>query len=174
LLTIRDARPGDASDLHRLQRALAEDGRGMVIQPSDVLPLTRFADNLDDALRDRFAPGTGVYLVAIEARIVVGEATLYRFGAAGVRHVGVLTVGVNPFAQGRGVGLALISALLERAPRLGLSRVELYVRADNDRAIRLYERVGFVLEGRRRCFVRLSSGEFIDDLVMGCLLPAAG
>lgn len=146
----------------------------MVIELADVLPLGRFADNLDDALRDRFAPGNGLYLVAIEARVVVGEATLHRFGPAGVRHVGVLTVGVNPFAQGRGVGLALVSSLLERAPQLGLSRIELYVRADNDRAIRLYERVGFVAEGRRRCFVRLSSGEFMDDLVMGCLLPGAG
>jgi putative acetyltransferase len=44
--------------------------------------------------------------------------------------------------------------------------VELLVRATNARALRLYERLGFGVEGRFRERVRLPNGEFIDDIAM--------
>ena len=68
-------------------------------------------------------------------------------------------------AQGQGVGTRLMAALLEDADRRGLSRVELSVYADNERARRLYERAGFVVEGRsRRGSFR--DGGYADDLLM--------
>ena len=54
---------------------------------------------------------------------------------------------------------------LAAAHALGLKRVELTVRSDNDRAIRLYERVGFVREGERRNAVLLD-GIYKNILMM--------
>ena len=50
---------------------------------------------------------------------------------------------VAPTAQGRGVGAALVRACLDRATRAMHGRGDLYARHD-DRAMRLYERFGFV------------------------------
>ncbi len=51
--------------------------------------------------------------------------------------------------QGRGVGRALMEAAVDLADNwLSLTRLELTVFADNAPAIRLYERVGFEVEGR--------------------------
>lgn len=64
-----------------------------------------------------------------------------------------------------------MTKILDLADRwLGLVRVELHVNADNDRAVRLYERFGFEKEGRLRAnFVR--EGAYVDSFVMARLRP---
>jgi ribosomal-protein-alanine N-acetyltransferase len=63
----------------------------------------------------------------------------------------ISNVAVHPDFRGRGVGAALIDALIEWARRLWeLSDFTLEVRASNVAAIRLYQNAGFREEGRRR------------------------
>jgi len=50
-----------------------------------------------------------------------------------------------------------------------ITRVELQVFARNETAIRLYERFGSEVEGRRRRAV-FRGGEYLDDLTMAVLL----
>jgi putative acetyltransferase len=50
---------------------------------------------------------------------------------------------VLPDVRGRGVGRALLDAVLAAARERGLERLQLVTRGRYDRAIRLYERVGF-------------------------------
>ena len=58
-----------------------------------------------------------------------------------------LTVGVRPEARGRGVGTALLRELIQRARLERLPALSLSVEEDNP-AVRLYERLGFVPVGR--------------------------
>ncbi len=58
-----------------------------------------------------------------------------------------VTIGVRPNARRRGVGTALLDALIEQAHREGLPGLSLSVEEDNP-ALRLYERAGFVRNGR--------------------------
>jgi putative acetyltransferase len=68
---------------------------------------------------------------------------------------------------GRGIGRALIEALLDLADNyLGLKRVELDVITDNEAAIHLYESLGFEREGIKRCAL-FRGGTFVDLLMMG-------
>ena len=71
--------------------------------------------------------------------------------------------------HGRGVGAALLGALVDTADKwLNLRRLELAVYVDNEPAIRLYKRFGFVIEGTRRA-AAFRDGEFVDDYVMARL-----
>ena len=72
-------------------------------------------------------------------------------------------------AQGKGYGLEASVLLLRHAfDKLNLHRVELGVHEDNAAARRLYERLGFVEEGRlRQAFLR--DGRFVDMVAMGLL-----
>jgi ribosomal-protein-alanine N-acetyltransferase len=64
--------------------------------------------------------------------------------------VHVNNVAVRPRFRGRGIGTALLRRLLDDARTLGARRATLEVRASNDGARRLYERLGFHVAGVRR------------------------
>ncbi|UXH79757.1 GNAT family N-acetyltransferase [Roseateles amylovorans] len=111
-------------------------------------------------------------LLAFDGDRLLGSAGLHLVGPqARRRHAMALGIGVHPDAQGTGVGTALMSALIQQADDwLGTLRIELTVFADNLRAIRLYERFGFVHEGRLRAYA-LRSGRYVDCLSMARLHP---
>lgn len=62
----------------------------------------------------------------------------------------VLTVGVIPAAQRRGLARRMLAALYEEARRRGVGELFLEVRVDNPAAITLYVSEGFAEIGRRR------------------------
>lgn len=174
---LRAATLADAHALAALQRALVAAGDGMVLGEGD-LPEGPEAER--ERLREQLERHLGSHGAWIVAEAteggLLGEVSLHRLGPSLLRHVAVLAIGVHPEAQGLGLGRRLMEAALawatdgpgREAPPI--QRLELYVRADNLRARRLYESLGFEVEGVRRRFVRLPDGTFIDDLVMGRLL----
>jgi len=105
------------------------------------------------------------YLVAEKATHVVGLAGL-TVGRGRLRHSGYLFIYVSTAYQGRGIGTSLLRALLDVADQwLLLQRVELTVLTENEGAKRLYERFGFVVEGRRKMSV-ISQGKLKDEWLM--------
>ena len=85
------------------------------------------------------------------------------------RATAYLVIGVCADAAGRGTGTGLLRHAKDWAAAHGLHRLELTVMAHNTRAIRLYERMGFSVEGRRsECL--LIDGRFIDELTMAVIL----
>lgn len=59
------------------------------------------------------------------------------------RLASIQNVGVTPYHRGRGVGTALVLAALTGFQQLGIPRVYLEVTAQNQAAVRVYERLGF-------------------------------
>ena len=105
------------------------------------------------------------YMVAERAGQVVGVAGL-TVGTGRVRHSGHLFAYVARQHQGQSIGTRLVQALLDLADQwLLLRRVELTVLTENEGAKRLYERLGFVVEGCRKMSV-ISQGELKDEWLM--------
>ena len=97
---------------------------------------------------------------------VVGQLGLHIESAARRRHVGGCGMGVHDDFQGRGVGSALMAAMINLAENwLNLRRIELEVYTDNAPAIRLYEKFGFVIEGTMRDYA-FRDGEYTDAYKM--------
>ncbi|HEX2543238.1 MAG TPA: GNAT family protein [Ramlibacter sp.] len=72
---------------------------------------------------------------------------------------GELGICLAPQAQGRGLGTAAVRLALEHArSEAGLRKINLRVRSDNARAIRCYERLGFVRCGVWREHVFIEGG----------------
>jgi len=71
--------------------------------------------------------------------------------------------------QGKGIGSFAVTSILKHAfYDLNLHRIELSVLTSNQRAINLYEKVGFVREGVKRK-VKYKNGEFIDMYIYALL-----
>jgi len=64
--------------------------------------------------------------------------------------VHINNVAMRPRFRAQGIGTALLQHVLAEARRLGARRATLEVRASNERARRLYERLGFYVAGVRR------------------------
>jgi putative acetyltransferase len=102
---------------------------------------------------------------------VVGSCGLHTTPNVRRRHTAMLGISVLPQAQGQGVGAALMQGICDYADRWAhLLRIELGVFVDNHRAIRLYERFGFVLEGTHRAYA-LRDGVYVDSHFMARLHP---
>ena len=59
-------------------------------------------------------------------------------------------VAVLPALRGHGIGTTLMQHILAEGERLGAKRATLEVRASNDGALRLYQRLGFYVAATRR------------------------
>lgn len=112
-----------------------------------------------------------VDLIAEAAGMIVGSAGL-RCSSGRRQHVALLALGVHDAYQRRGIGQALLEAVLDTGFNwMQLLRIELQVFADNAGAIALYEKMGFVTEGRHRA-AGFRNGLHVDILSMALLVPA--
>ena len=97
---------------------------------------------------------------------VIGMAGLTVEKNPRLRHCGGIGIMVDKDCRGVGVGSALMEKLLDMADNwLMLVRVELGVYSDNERAIHLYEKYGFVKEGVKRK-AAISRGQYMDEIIM--------
>ena len=87
------------------------------------------------------------------------------------RHAMGLGLSVRDDWQGRGVGTALMTALIDRADNwMNVMRIELTVYEDNVAARNLYARFGFFVEGTHRAYA-LRDGVYVDAVAMARLHP---
>ena len=122
-----------------------------------------------DLYRDRFAEkkdrGVGFVLAAEIDGELIGSAGVHPFPFPSVDVAGI-GMGVSGAWQGRGVGKALLRALIDGASWLGVRRLELEVYPDNHRAVALYRTHGFVTEGVRVA-AAWREGDMVDSRVLG-------
>ncbi|GGX72426.1 GNAT family N-acetyltransferase [Saccharospirillum salsuginis] len=86
------------------------------------------------------------------------------------RHVGSFGMAVKDGVQGHGVGSVLLSTVIDLADNwLNLKRIELTVFSDNDRAVGLYKKHGFEIEGESKAFA-FRNGEYVDAYHMARVL----
>ncbi|MFQ5843633.1 MAG: GNAT family N-acetyltransferase [Planctomycetota bacterium] len=168
--TVRSARPRDAGRILDHARDLTER------EPEHHLPdpgeLELSVEGVERFCRAALASPSSLALVAVAGGEVVGFATLQGTARRKTRHVAETGVGVRAGWRRAGLGRALLETLLEAARGSPvLRKVSLRVFATNAAALSLYERLGFVLEGRRRAHVRVGD-DFVDELLMGLFLRA--
>ena len=159
--TIRPAGPEDAAGITALRRMPG------VFEQAASLPSDR-SRRMEELLRQ---PGQNRhFLVAVSPdNTVLGLVMLTVESNPRRRHSGGLGIMVRTDCQGQGIGTALLEAVLDLADNwLMLCRVELEVYADNQRAVRLYEKFGFEAEGRKR-EAAVKNGAYVDLLVMARL-----
>lgn len=90
---------------------------------------------------------------------VIGMAALNKYPHHKKYHSGTFTIMVNPEYHRLGVGKKLIKEMINLADTtLELKRVELTVFESNKNAISLYEKFGFVTEGKKECSVITETG----------------
>ena len=156
---VRRATADDLDGLFELVDAVVREDKWLGAQgPLDrSTSVDRWTADLDDRSAVRF--------VVEDHRRLVGEANAHL-------HAGRADLGMQVAEEyrGLGVGSALLDAIVDWAKAHHAHKVTLQVWPHNERALGLYERFGFVAEGRLRRHYRRTTGELWDALVMGLVL----
>jgi ribosomal protein S18 acetylase RimI-like enzyme len=101
--------------------------------------------------------------VAVRDGEVIGWCDISPNNVEGFSHCGRLGMGLHRDFRRLGIGQKLIAQTMSRAKEIGLERVELDVFASNTPAIKLYEKIGFVVEGIKKKACKID-GKY-DDIV---------
>jgi RimJ/RimL family protein N-acetyltransferase len=113
------------------------------------------------------ASDNSLAILALAGDEIVGALTFDGGRRARLRHAGEFGISLLQAYAGQGLGRVLIEYMIAWAERSGVVRkINLKVRVDNIPAIRLYERLGWVHEGRTTRDT-LIDGKFNDCLLMG-------
>ena len=165
MISLRHTTLADAEGVCACVGAVASERRWLASVRAFSLEETR--SFLADLLRNG-----GVQIIAVSASTVVGWCDITPVPHEGMTHVGRLGIGLLPAYRRQGLGARLLNQTVRSAFDKGLSRIELEVFASNLAAIHLYERTGFVTEGRKRR-ARIIDGTEDDILVMAILREVA-
>ena len=132
-LGVRPLDAGDAVALRRFNAGLSAATRSLFLPHAyDEITLARHIERSRRG-RDR------AYLAFDEDGAVAGYAFLWEFDQS----VPLLGVGLADSWQGRGLGEPLMQRLIDDARTAGCAGIELTTLPTNERAFRLYRRVGF-------------------------------
>ena len=113
------------------------------------------------------ASDNALVLLALHEGTIVGSLSFEGGRRARIRHTGEVGISVARAYTGKGIGRVLLEALIEWAEASGVIRkLNLRTRVDNTGAIRLYERLGWVAEGRITRDQGIAN-IFTDTLFMG-------
>jgi L-phenylalanine/L-methionine N-acetyltransferase len=160
-VVIRSAAEGDLEAIHEI-----------LTSPHVVAGSMRVPHAPLHQTRERLAPTRGIYQLVAECdgRVVGFGELVTHPDEARMRHVGeVNMVATHADWTGKGVGRALLEAMIDLADNwLNLARLALFVFTDNTHAVRLYERLGFAIEGTMPR-MGFGAGGWMDAYLMGRL-----
>ena len=153
----------------KVRRARDEDGEALLaIDRATWSPLSSPAaePSIGPFFNNRTFP-ENVVVAEIDRRPVGWGKIEHPTELAASAHVWHVTgLAVDPEFEGRGAGRAIMEGLIELARERGGRRMTLRVFAPNERARRLYERLGFEVEGVLRGEFMIGGGEYVDDIFM--------
>ncbi len=100
-------------------------------------------------LKEKTESPNEIEIVAVVDGVVAGTAGIEAVGAKyKLKHRAELGIAILKEYWGLGIGKALMEACIECAKDAGYTQLELNVVAENERAVSLYKKMGFVEYGR--------------------------
>jgi RimJ/RimL family protein N-acetyltransferase len=166
MVTIRQISEADAAGFLLLTQTIEQETSFMLREPGE-RTLTVAAQRAQIA--HLLVRNNHTILVAEDAGRLLGY--LHAVGGAyrRNRHTVHIAMGILQAYTGQGLGQRLLTALEVWARAHALYRIELTVMAHNARAIRLYQRMGFIIEGTKR-HALFVDGTYVDAYDMARLL----
>jgi len=166
VVTIRKLVPADAAELLTLQHSLDKESSFMLLEPDERMSgLQQVREMIMN-----FAEGETSALIGAEVDAkLVGFMSIRGGNVRRNRHSAYVVIGVLKAYQGVGIGTGLFKEMDAWALKNGIIRLELTVMAHNERAIALYIKSGFKIEGTRVKSLRVD-GQWVDEYYMSKIL----
>lgn len=167
-MKVRNAKKTDLEKITILHKKAAETVDGIARTPTEI-DENYVSDFLNNALEK------GLIFVIENpdnSQELIAEIHCYKYDPKCFQHtLGNLTIVVHPNFQNQGLGRIIFAHLLKEIETnyQDIVRVELMVRQSNKKAAKLYQSLGFEIEGVCKNRISNSSGDLESDMMMAWL-----
>ena len=163
---IREAHIEDAEDILNFIKEVSDETDFLISDSSErdfnIKKEREFLQNMQSSILEK------MFLYKIENKIV-GTCSVNGINKKRIKHKVGLGMTVLKKYWGEGIGGKLINHAIEYCKLNSIKKIELEVRIDNERAIKLYKKFGFEIEGEIKKSVYLN-GNYYNCYFMGLLL----
>lgn len=165
-MIIREATIEDAEKLVALIKQVESESDFMLFEAGERNITVEQQRSRIEAMQE--TDNSNIFVAEEEGRLV---GYLFAIGGAAKRnkHSAYLVIGILQEYTSRGIGRQLFVALQDWAIQKQLHRIELTVMSHNERAIALYKKMGFEIEGVKMDSLYVN-GSYLDEYYMAKLI----
>jgi len=162
---VRKALPQDAVQVIEVMKN-AEDSGWMLFEPNERIIVEATCRTFISKLNK--GKKTGCF-VAVKNEVVYRYVIVKNERPKRIQHRGYIVIGIDEASRGKGVGTLLFQEVIRWAEKAGLHKLELTVITSNEHAVRLYENMGFTVEGVRKDSLYIDH-HYVDEYYMGYIV----
>lgn len=155
----------DTEMLWTMFSTLSQESLRFLVRPFPRERIEKWTSNIN---YEKVLPIVALVQQTGETRIVA-SASLVFHEAPAEKHKAEFGITVHDSFQNKGLGTALTKHLLSIARQKRISKIALTTLAPNKKAIRVYEKCGFIIEAKLQK-ENFFNGEYYDDYIMSIFL----
>jgi RimJ/RimL family protein N-acetyltransferase len=164
----RPEKPSDLDMLKAMFLNLSENTMRLLSRPIIEERIEGWISNLD---YKKALPIVAITIDPQGQERIISVASLDFYSSDDLKHKTEFGVTVHDDYQNRGLGTILTNHMIDNARQMGLKKVYLRVVTENDRAIHVYKKCGFHIEGELKMeYWNYVTGEYGDDYQMAIFL----
>lgn len=161
MVNIRTVEAADAEKLLSMLRKLDKETNFMMYESDErTTTIAEMSERINESLKN-----SSLMIVAEVNSEIVGFLSAERGFANRIKHSAYIVVGILKEYCGKGVGTRLFNNLLEWTELNGITRLELTVMTNNEKAIKLYKKFGFEIEGIKKNSM-IVEDKYVDEYYM--------
>lgn len=165
-MNIREITKDDASNFINLVKQVEKESEFMLFEPDErKITIEQQFKRIESMQLEE----NSTIFIAENVDKLVGYLVVIGGSANRNKHSAYLVIGVLKQFSGLGIGTKLFEKLQEWSVQHKIHRLELTVMNHNERAISLYKKAGFEIEGTKRNSLFVN-GTYIDEYYMSKLL----
>lgn len=167
-IILREAVPDDAKDILSMMEQVNSETEFLALDEAELLLPP---ETLSEELSYMYESNNNLLLLAINEGTIVGTASVKADSQFRLSHVGEVGISILQEYWGMGLGTLMLEEIINWAKEMGvLFRLKLDVQVRNERAVHLYQKMGFQIEAVMPRGTRTDLGEFLDVYKMSYLI----
>lgn len=164
LVLIRNVKLTDAGQIIDVSRSIMAEG---LYSSSDPDEFVMSIEQEEKWINDHIHPSGKALFVAEHNGIIIGFINFSNGNRRRNKHVGEFAISIMKAWRNKGIGTSLLSTLIDWATlHPFIEKINLLVFHTNERAIHVYEKLGFEKEGIQKGENKHPDGTYIDDVLM--------
>ena len=167
-LIIRSAVIKDAKDSYQLAKLVADEEIYELVSAKE---FNRSIETDTKWIQEHEIKNNHIILVAEVNSQLIGTLDFSNGNRMRLAHTGDFGMCIHPDFRSQGIGTQLLKCLIKWAKESGtIEKIGLQTHGSNDRAIGLYKKIGFNIEGVKKNHLKYDNGKYVDIVLMGLFI----